>query len=323
MRNGLNIAAARAFAEESSKAPAEAQARFAVAATRLGDELIEVETLPARTGSLRVVRDFRIRIDPKSRGRSGSIGAIAATAIGACLCEAFVLAASARDITVDGLGLELALSVSRDDLELEYSWDARCAAPDETIAALVRDAYARSPNHRTVMAPNEIRGAGVADPLRGPARGALRQTLAARVHVGWRSGTHLSSIASQGGVIEVDQPKQQLGQDRAPNPQEYLLAALAADLLDALGDDGPQRIAVSAALDRRCMFGLDNSAAGLRDIVVAPVAGARGHAIEPSQLRTALDSSPLAELICSSTRGEAAPGVELLDTSRGSTRARG
>ncbi len=308
MRNGLNIASVSEYVHEIVAVPTEARIRFSLLATRLSEELIEVRTLPVWAGTIRVVRDFRIGIDLAGRGGEWrSTGPVTATAIGGCVTATFVQGASARGVTLDQLGLQVRLAVTPDGVELAYGWQPQCEASDDMLVDLARYVCCLSPNHRTLVEANQIQVTGAAAPVDGHGLVAPARSVVADAWIAWRYGTHLRSAISDHDVLEVDQPKQYLGLDRAPNPQEYLLAALAADVLAALPpparSERPdrRRVVASGSLDMRGILNMsENAPVGVHDIEVGAVGDERGDATaaEAEAVRSALSASPTAELIC-------------------------
>jgi uncharacterized OsmC-like protein len=305
VRNGLNIASVSEYVHVILATPKEARLLFSLTATRLSEDLIEVRTLPVWIGTIRVVRDFTIRIDRAGRGGEWkSTDFVTASAIGGCVATTFVQGASARGVTLDQLQLQMRLAMTPDSVELAYDYQPQCEASDEMLISLARYVCCLSSIHRTLVEPNQIRVTGSAAPLDSRELAALTRPLAANVRIGWRYGTHLRSTIADHEEIEMDQPKQYLGLDRAPSPTEYMFAALTADVLAALPspprserlDD--RRVIVSASVDMRGILNVSEDApVAVQDIEVRAVDKC-GDDIGVEALQSALRASPIARLIC-------------------------
>jgi uncharacterized OsmC-like protein len=92
---------------------------------------------------------------------------------------------------------------------------------------------------------------------------SVRPAAPEEVAVDWDTGPR-STITSGGAAFPADQPKQLLGTDRAPSPEEYLLAALAAEV----ARPGTAEVHVSARRDLRGALGFAGAPVGLRDVLV-------------------------------------------------------
>ncbi|BCJ44128.1 hypothetical protein GCM10010168_09410 [Actinoplanes ianthinogenes] len=269
MLAGVNLDGWRDLVVASRAASWEAQLALEASATTAADGTQRVRLLPMRLGPTRVVRPFTVGLRaPESANRElltpveavltalgASAAATAATALalqGAQPQRISVRAYADRD---GGLGYELDLS---GDLTAEQ------------ILIVVGQVQAYSVVHRTLAEGSPPRvlaasadGRHLAIP---PGGDGARDDRTHEVRVEWEAGAFSVATAGQAGV-EIDQPKQLFGADRAPSPEDYLLAALAAEALQWLSP-GPAEIHVSARRDLRGELGLDDARVALRDILI-------------------------------------------------------
>ncbi len=293
------------FANDLRGEPWNALSEFGVTArrTEVADRLCEVVTSIARVGRIRVPRLFTqtVAVGLPSGGATSAdeprapdpidmvlvaLGASVATTVAASLaiagtkptelavrCQADLTAPGS---TGPGSGPASAgrLSVTCD---VSVLGDVR-----EPVAALaVEHASRYSTVVRTVAEPCS---GGVVLPPRLSSRSVPPLppacTGSGPVSVTWRAGAYCKA-RGEGWSVAVDQPKYLFGRDRAPNPVEYLLAALAAE---AAGDAGTEPVAVSARLDLRGPLGIDDISPALRDVRIGTRDGLGGQDDRPSIL---------------------------------------
>ncbi|WP_369269292.1 OsmC family protein [Streptomyces sp. R11] len=289
MRNGLNIAGVSEMVHEIRQIPAEAVARFAVqtpgGAATPGSVISR--TLTARNGTVRMARDFRLghRLTVTADEPDGAQPTpyeSALAALGACVMVTSVNGYTARGVTLGAMSVTV-----RADLELDstgravagrplqnIAWrcDVDCETDPDTARSINRLVTAFSPNHRVFLdaAPLDtvvlVGADGRTTALDAPAPGAdsepagAARSTAIEATVTWEYGSEGSYVTTVGtpgarprsGPWGVDQAKQMLGIDRAPNSQEILLAALCAELIPLLPDGSVLRAA--GLLDTRGML---------------------------------------------------------------------
>jgi uncharacterized OsmC-like protein len=291
MRNGLNIAATSELVHEIQVVKEEALLRFGARVTSLGPPLMQSEIAPMQGGTIRVVRDFRFFTAPPA------VADTAATsyhdqlllALGGCVLVTFVQGCSARGITlvrasVDAearLGLDAAGRPAIDGIV--YRYDVDCDGAPDALIEIARYASCLSPNQRMFTERGTVRLAAadceglpplVLDDV--PAGAAEDGAVVRRqVRVDWRYGAQLAARLSGGRELLIDQPKQYLGLDSAPNPLEYFLAAAGAELAEQLRREGARRgfelprlaVLTEGSVDMRGITNLDDSApVGMHDI---------------------------------------------------------
>ena len=274
MLAGVDLMGLRELAAACREASWEAMVSLTVSGRLATDGTAVVACLPMLVGPARVVRPFRIAFDASRSPTPGTSspapvdGLLAAVGADAVATAAISLALQGADPTricartgldtAGGIGCCLDISGELADRQ------ARTAAEHIRRFTVIQ---------RTVAEPATVRlrvtGGGPV-PGSGPneevASGPHAPFPARSVPVEWETGNY--SIARAGGTsLPVDQPKQLFGGDRGPGPQEYLLAAVAAEALSWLPRPGAE-VHVSARLDLRGTLGVADGPVGLRDILV-------------------------------------------------------
>lgn len=273
MLNGFSLAGISEFVREIGDDPREARVTFGAHATPSGpgNALVDFATLGA--GTIRVPRRFRLPLS-----LDGSAGLLpmecALIGLGSCALIVYVQAFTLRGVPVTGLEVDVAV---RPDETGEPSVGYTVSVDADTSFDVVRWAADRvsrySPNHRTICEANDVafldggRGAGPASDVEERCRIRLR----------WRFGTQIDVFREPEVLVtpeyEVDQPKQLLGIDRAPNPQEWLLAGLAGELAmgDGAADTGvADAMTVTGHTDLRGMLAVDPAVpVRMQDLTVA------------------------------------------------------
>ncbi|MFJ9862940.1 OsmC family protein [Streptomyces sp. NPDC101165] len=290
MRNGLNIAGVSEMVHEIREIPAEAVARFAVetpaGAATAGT--VTSRTLTARNGTVRMARDFRLghrrtvtADDPAGAHPTPYESALAA--LGACVMVTSVNGYTARGVTLGAMSVTVRADLALDEAgrpvagrpleNIAWRCDVDCETDPDTARSINRLVTAFSPNHRvfldaapldTVVLVGTDGGTTALDvPVPGETSEAAGPTRSSTVEatVTWEYGSEGSYVTTVGapgtrprsGPWGVDQAKQMLGIDRAPNSQEILLAALSAELTSLL-PDGSVLLRAAGLLDTRGML---------------------------------------------------------------------
>jgi uncharacterized OsmC-like protein len=247
MRNGINISNISEFVHEVQQNPAEADLRYGIRLRSRGDRLANVETRTMRAGTIVVPRDFSF---------SGWVGAsepqrqdpsameILLAAMGGCVLMTFIYGASSKGMILTGLSAEMRAQAAQGVPTFRWTLDVAADGSDEQLADLAQQVTNRSPNHRSLAEENTLLfnvSISANDGLEcwefvEKASGSALDVPETTAHVRWDYGTQLTAIvpmshsASRECQLAIDVPKQYLGIDKAPNPQEYLLGALATDL---------------------------------------------------------------------------------------------
>ncbi|WP_428929172.1 OsmC family protein [Marinibacterium sp. SX1] len=258
MKNGMNVAAISELVHEIRKVPRENEIDYSAGLTWAGGLTLRGRTLPLRFGSKRLGRDFRFDVGHLS----DPDGAAAPTpadylmvGLGSCVANILVQGASYKGITLDTLRVSAAASQAGAALE-GLALDVHIASDGGRwqYKQMMMNVARFSPNYVTVTLPNSLavdcivtETAAPGDGLSRPARimpAPMDQPagpVALGVDIDWRNGTQmdiaLKDIGTPGHTrprsarLVSDQPGPAAGLNEAPNPQEYLLTGVAADLM--------------------------------------------------------------------------------------------
>jgi uncharacterized OsmC-like protein len=258
-----------------SREPWEAQSTNNVLATRDGDG-IRVRCLPMTLGSGRVIRDFEV-------GPADSVELLL-SALGGCMA-----AAAATSFALRGaVPAELAVEVQWRSAE-----GLRCQLVGADMESALAHVVEHSSTYRLLAGVGDLRATcNTPEGLRhADARPrALSGPVDPRsVVVTWQGG--LRSIA---GALDVDQPKQLFGADLGPSPEEYVLAALAAEALHHVWEhEEVLEIHASARRDLRGHLGFPGIPVEQRSVLVQFV----GLDVPEALARDWLDQGTVAGLV--------------------------
>ena len=297
MRNGMNISGFSEIVHEIQQEPAQAIFRYAAYAhcSPAGGMLAGVA--PALIGLLRAPRHFEVPIRPSPALQCQGLldpawpQELALAALSGCFLVSAVSGFSARRTTVDHLSMttsailqEAAAAAPQVRYEIRSGTDKKISEALEVIEAV----KSHSPNHQTFVQPLglsarlvDAEGAGPWHRFcpfeQAPADTAAVQTKtqALSLDCQWLYGTQLrADFVHQDPQdlrsFPIDQPKQLAGIDWGPNPQEYLLMAIAADVLAQLNRrqqlPGAVHLDVRAMVNIRGMCGVAPTPVHLQDI---------------------------------------------------------
>ncbi|MFJ4434531.1 OsmC family protein [Streptomyces sp. NPDC088923] len=280
MRNGLNITGVSETVHEIRESPAEAVADFAVSAPDVASPpgTVTSRTLTARNGTVRMARDFRLThrlaLAPDTPAAPGALAPTpyeaALASLGACVLVTTVNGCTARGITLGGISVtvraELPLAADgtpapgRPLEDIGWRCEIDCEAPTDVLRSVSRLVTAFSPNHRAFLD-----AAPLTPPLTpGPATAPGDGSCSIEAVVVWEYGSEAvcRTTLTVGGVrhtaapFGVDQAKQMLGIDKAPNSQEVLLAALSAELSGLLPEVPPGALLAAGRIDTQGMLNI-------------------------------------------------------------------
>ncbi|MET7607963.1 OsmC family protein [Streptomyces avermitilis] len=333
MRNSFNISGSSELVHEVLEDPGEARFAYAAGARHAPGRGLRTWTGPALIGRVKSARRFTVEVDDDGTdarlkdalGEPGSL-ALALTAVGSCPLYTTIAGGTARDISFDGVELALSATVATraegslatgrvTGLTCEIA--ATSASGPATLREVVEQVGRHSPVHRTLTDATEVRffgqaGSGAAHAVAWQRREPDEEPISEHVlrrRVAWLSGTQFTSeaIGEVGAVLRVDQPKQLAGVDWGPNPQEYLLMALAADIARLAGLNQERRTGRSGLWAVNCRAGLDirglmnidpDVAVGLESVTCSVVLPQDGSlAGELGDVRAAAEESCLVDLI--------------------------
>lgn len=274
MRNGMNIAGVSEMVHEVQTQPHEAIYRYGAVARWSEGRGIQAHNEPAVLGTVKAPRRYELAValeQGPTRGDAPTAVRLALTALAACALTTFVGGGSARGVTLEslrlGIGAERVREGSCDRLtNLSYDLAVRAVMGGVDVAEVVAGMETQSPNHRTLIDRQPLAlvlGGEAAEPAPEPAAPAVGPGESVSVAVEWQySVQFLATADGVSGSLRVDQPKQLAGVDWGPNPQEYLLMALASCVLgrtvalsEAAGRPaGPWRVRAGGQVDIRGLF---------------------------------------------------------------------
>lgn len=252
MRNGMNIAGVSEMVHEVQTQPEEAIYRYGAVARWDEGRGIRAHNEPAVLGTVKSPRRYEVAVAEEqgpTRGDAPTAVRLALTALGACALTTFVGGGSARGVTLEYLRLGISAERIRDEAsdrltDLVYELAVRADSGGVDIAEVVASMEQQSPNHRTLTDPQPLTlvlGASadpsaaahpqpVSEPAPAPYEPAARPGETVGATVDWQYSVQFLADGDP-APLRVDQPKQLAGVDWGPNPQEYLLMALASCVL--------------------------------------------------------------------------------------------
>lgn len=264
MRNSFNTASFSEVVHETRTDPAEAHYRYGAEAECSPTRGLRARVRPAILGTVKSARRFEQPVAPPGvvvpTGEPTPME-LALTGIGSCTLKTLIGGGSARGVEFDAvrLGIEHGDGVG-------YALDIESDASPELVRELITQVETYSPNHRTVVEaiPVTVRFPQAAAQF---SAGQFSAGESAARRLRWISGTQFVSEGARDSadVLRVDQPKQLAGVDWGPNPQEYLLMGMAADLANALAKQAGAppltwRVRADARVDVRGLLQADPAA---------------------------------------------------------------
>ena len=330
MRNGMNISGFSEIVHEIQQEPAQAIFRYGAYAQYSPAAGMLAGVAPATIGLLRAPRHFEVPIRPSPALQCQGLldpawpQELALAALSGCFLVSAVSGFSARRTTVDHLSMttrahlqEAGAAAPQVRYEIRSGTDKKLSEALEVIEAV----KTHSPNHQTFVQPLGL-AARLVDAGRpgawqhfapldsAPACAAEAPGQALSLDCQWLYGTQLrADFAGQAPEdrrsFPIDQPKQLAGIDWGPNPQEYLLMAIAADVLAQLSRrqqlPGAVRLDIRAMVDIRGMCEVAPTPVHLQNIELdLQVEG--WPAAQRSRLQAQLAASIEASVVCALIR---------------------
>jgi uncharacterized OsmC-like protein len=248
MRNGLNISGVSEFVHEIKSRPEEATVIFNLSGIQSGI-CNEVRVNALELGTIRSARGFIVGANTDIVPNAmPSCWEYLLLGLGSCVLVTYVQGNSAKGITIDSLKITVGADVVRNGSEMhldnfQYVVRLECDGSKEDMAFIASQVTCFSPNHRSIIEDNyvglekeiaytEISSGGNSDSVDTnsfPNRKQIGDKI--EVELQWEYGSQARAIFTKNPFLKdkvfyVDQPKQVVGIDLAPNPQEYLFAAL-------------------------------------------------------------------------------------------------
>lgn len=249
MRNSFHTAGFSEVMHEAKHDPAEADFVYTAVARNSPHRGLSARLAPALFGTVKSARDLTVELDSADDRAAGpSPMDLALTGIASCAVTTLLGGGTAREIVFDSAEMLIQHGGHADESEaaVRCRLEVEGATDRERLDQLIEHMRSFSPNMATMTGAVSV----ALDCLVGADESTRRQiavgepaAVAARSAaclVRWISGTQLESRPTDAPTLRVDQPKQLTGVDWGPNPQEYLLMGLAADVADLLGQLGYQ-----------------------------------------------------------------------------------
>ncbi|WP_430382751.1 OsmC family protein [Streptomyces sp. P10-4] len=330
MRNGFSVSSSSEFVNEIRDDAREALFHYHATACFRPGRGLRAWTRPAILGRIKSARRFALDLadgwqdhpaDPQPQEHTPLDLALAA--VGVCSLKTAIAGGSARGITFDSIEMVVSAEVQPQEEDflptarvrrIAYDITTRSDADAGLIEEVTRQILDRSPNHRTVKDTTELHfHAGERElgwsPAAIPAGASGGRTV--RRHVKWISGTQFESAGLDADgcrlPLRVDEAKQFAGVDWAPNPQEYVVLALAAELASlaareqeaATGSAGTWSVHAHGLLDLRGLMLVDPAAAVGFQTIGCTVDRPAGLGADEADryFRTAVERSALVELL--------------------------
>ncbi len=293
MKNGINVAAVSELVNEIRNVPHENEIDYSVGLSWIGGLNISARTRPLRFGTKVLGRDFQFGVGHISHHADVASMTPAdyfMLGVGACVANILVQGASYKSITLEDMTVISKAKLTANQLE-DFQVDV-CIKSDGSrwqYKQMMMNVARFSPNFITLSLPNTINvnyqhlDAGPAQNTASTPTYLMPKPQPVEitdhdqgVEITWRNATQfdarryrMASAGAKADVIAVDQPIPAAGLNEAPNPQEYILAAVAADLMQNLvqnfaasGDELHSLNAkISCRLDMKGCFNIFNKSA--------------------------------------------------------------
>lgn len=310
MRNGFRTAGFSEVMHEIREDSAEASYRYTAVAYASPQRGFTARIGPALFGSVKSARDFTIAVGTDDDGTGDpSPMELALTGIAACAVTTLLAGGSARGVIFDSAEMVIAHQAESVHCRLVVEGAADPALMDELIEQMRNFSPNMATLTRAVPARFSCTAGTSARQLFADA-GDLTPPAAAR-RLRWLTGTQLESspvvMSTTAPLLRVDQPKQMTGCDWGPNPQEYLLLGLAADIVAHLdressrlkGERYTWKVVATAREDIRGMLLKDPDCLVLQDVECTAVlpAALHGDASVDDITRSAFARSAVRDLI--------------------------
>ncbi len=271
MRNGLNIAAMSELVAELKHTDIEAHLFYKVC-SQLNPELkIGIDVLTLEAGSTRAARDFSIAMKDKYQDNLPGHMDFALGALGCCVLVTFVYGCSTKGISFDSVKAKSRIDFENGKPSIKYEVYVECDGETEDVVFISNMVSKFSPNHRVFQDENQIvfylsGNDGTEELLVNTATLNMlaRQNLQsskAEAELMWLHGTqyimNLVTAKNDNYPFMVDQPKQYIGYDYGPNPQEILLSAILHEIKNNMPSNENGEIQASGHVNLKGISGVD------------------------------------------------------------------
>lgn len=287
MRNGFNTAGFSEVVHEIVHEPAEAYFDYCVHGRRSPHNGLSARLGPALFGTVKSSRESSVSLRDDADGAAWldrtvpTVVDLALTGIGSCMLTTLIGGGSARGAIFDTARISVDYVVTRsgasEDASVLCTFKISGASSNELFDELVQQVQSFSPNYVSIREPVPIvmkvwPGSAVEGFTYSGSPHASVPGVSSGCDLRWVSGPQSESRPRSGGkspALRVDAPKQLTGVDWGPNPQEYLLMGLAAELAGKFFElaagtelEGlPWDVTATAREDVRGLFHSDGSVA--------------------------------------------------------------
>ncbi|MFT5421766.1 MAG: putative OsmC-like protein [Candidatus Endobugula sp.] len=312
MRNGINVAAVSELVHELRHATGENEIHYAVDLQWIGGLTMALNTRALTFGSKRIARDFRFKADHHTNPHPAAAPSPAdlfLCGVGACVANILVQGASYKEIDITSLQVQTSAQVATD---LHPTEGIKNGTVTVKLVAngshwqyqqMMMNVSRFSPNYVTATRKNSIQLSYTHEAIslrEGPLFSGHPSTVTSShqppvnsdclytgINIKWKNGTQfdVDLLARQwqeqswplDASFSVDEPNAALGLNQAPNPQEYIIGAVAADIAQHLvliaKENGHSLSGLSATisckLDMQACYNIfDNSVVQLQDTVL-------------------------------------------------------
>ncbi|WP_271271067.1 hypothetical protein [Aliamphritea hakodatensis] len=268
MRNGIDISSFSETVNEVRNDERQGQIDYSAVSSWKPNAGILARVNPARVGTLKAPRIFEIPVPPHATVAGHTMlpeatpQEMAAVALAGCFLVSTVNGLSSIKCTIESLNIGLTLTPV--DMQALYTINAQTNRGPEDLERIVGMVKQMSPNHRSfaeaLPLTVQIADTTFAFDACGTPEAPAGDPAETHLSCHWLYGTQLQANLGDQLQLPIDQPKQLGGVDWAPNPQEYLLMALSADVLSKLTEHqavteqlSQLKIVASARVDIRGM----------------------------------------------------------------------
>ena len=309
MRNGINVAAVSELIHEIRNVSGENEIHYGVDLEWLGGLSMKINTKTLTFGSKKMGRDFEFTIDHFTNPHPSSTACPAdffLCGVAACVANILVQSASYKEIAISHLNVQGQGQISTSTTQSESIQSGGINVLLDADSSrwqykqMMMNVARFSPNYATATRANNIQlhyqhlpttlhqgplfESHHAEQYSSSPIQTKNALLTTGVDIAWRDGTQFDASLldrqwkdkqwSLATTFCVDQPSAALGLNSAPNPQEYLISSIAADVAQHLVMIATEKgsplkslsASISCKLDMQGCFNIfDKSAVQLQD----------------------------------------------------------
>lgn len=271
MRNGLNIAAMSELVAELKHDDVEAHLFYKACSPLHSKTNTGIKILTLEAGSTRAARDFSIAMKDKHHKDLPDYLDFALGALGCCALVTFVFGCSTKGISFDSVNAKVCIDTQQGKPRLKYCVYVECDGATNDVISISDMVSRFSPNHRVFQDENfmtfTLTGSDGSEDLIIDANTLELPDYQAlsidptEANLVWLHGTqytmNLKTPEDQPYSFTVDQPKQYIGYDYGPNPQEILLSSLLQEVKENMPSSQSGDIQVNGHVNLKGISGVD------------------------------------------------------------------